>query len=200
MSQNSRISALTFRLPYFQSLFPNFRKKEWPECYRNPYSSAAVPVSTTALFIKAGAFRDRLGLLFFTSPRRQQNGGTHPLHTSTEMHPRLAPFPPGLLLLGPSASHGSKRVSDFIDRLTNQLTPDEYLSLTTGRGWPCASFLFSDGEYTDVKLKHPEQEEEEEEVKACSPFTSSSSSERLINEMLVGCCTDTVSVILGLDS
>ncbi|KAK8619947.1 hypothetical protein V6N13_066442 [Hibiscus sabdariffa] len=79
--------------------------------------------------------------------------------------PDWLPFLPGSSFWVPLPRHGSKRVSDFIDRLTNQLTPDEYLSLTTGRGWPCASFLFSDGEYTDVKLKHPEQEEEEEEVK-----------------------------------
>ncbi|GMI84211.1 hypothetical protein like AT2G19180 [Hibiscus trionum] len=81
--------------------------------------------------------------------------------------PDWLPFLPGSSFWVPLPHRGSKPVSHFIDQLTNQLTPDEYLSLTTGRGWPCASFFVSDGEYTDAKLKNPEQEEEddEEEVK-----------------------------------
>lgn len=67
--------------------------------------------------------------------------------------PDWLPFLPGSSFWVPLPSHGSKRVSDFIEIFTNQLTPDEHLSLTTGRGWPCLPFLIQDGE-------HPEQEEE----------------------------------------
>ncbi|XVF19023.1 hypothetical protein REPUB_Repub11eG0074800 [Reevesia pubescens] len=82
--------------------------------------------------------------------------------------PDWLPFLPGSSFWVPLPRHGSKRVSDFIEQLSNQLTPDEYLSLITGRGWPCVSFFFPDGEYAsmdlDVKLKFPEQEEGELKV------------------------------------
>ncbi|MBA0817106.1 hypothetical protein Gohar_001694 [Gossypium harknessii] len=83
--------------------------------------------------------------------------------------PDWLPFLPGSSFWVPLPRQGSKRVSDFMDQLTNQLTPDEYLSLTTGRGWPCVNFFFSDGHYTDVtsmdvELKFPEQEEGEVKV------------------------------------
>ncbi|KAE8677182.1 ENTH/ANTH/VHS superfamily protein [Hibiscus syriacus] len=94
--------------------------------------------------------------------------------------PDWLPFFPGSSFWVPLPRHGSKRVSDIIDQLTNQLTPDEYLSLTTGRGWPCSSFFVSDGEHTDVssmdvKLKNPEQQEEEEEVEISSDSDGESS-------------------------
>ncbi|MBA0786285.1 hypothetical protein Gotri_026476 [Gossypium trilobum] len=83
--------------------------------------------------------------------------------------PDWLPFLPGSSFWVPLPRQGSKRVSNFMDQLTNQLTPDEYLSLTTGRGWPCVNFFVSDGHYTDVtsmdvELKFPEQEEGEVKV------------------------------------
>ncbi|XVF47622.1 hypothetical protein PTKIN_Ptkin03bG0124800 [Pterospermum kingtungense] len=72
--------------------------------------------------------------------------------------PDWLPFLPGSSFWVPLPSHGSNRVSDFIDLLTNQLTPDEYLSLTTGRGWPCLPFFLQDGAVNFL-------EQEEGEVK-----------------------------------
>ncbi|XP_022730412.1 uncharacterized protein LOC111285305 [Durio zibethinus] len=78
--------------------------------------------------------------------------------------PDWLPFLPGSSFWVPLPRHGSKRVSDFIEQLTNQLTHDEYLSLTTGRGWPCISFFDGDVASMDVKVKFPEQEEGEVKV------------------------------------
>ncbi|XVE71889.1 hypothetical protein DITRI_Ditri10aG0187900 [Diplodiscus trichospermus] len=55
--------------------------------------------------------------------------------------PDWLPFLPGSSFWVPLPCHGSKRVSDFVEQLTNQLTPEEYLSLTTDRGWPCSYFF-----------------------------------------------------------
>ncbi|XWS70993.1 hypothetical protein CRYUN_Cryun03dG0098500 [Craigia yunnanensis] len=82
--------------------------------------------------------------------------------------PDWLPFLPGSSFWVPLPRHGSKRISDFIEQLTNQLTHDEYLSLTTGRGWPCVSFFVPDGDHADVASMDTNvifSEQEEGEVK-----------------------------------
>ncbi|XVE71887.1 hypothetical protein DITRI_Ditri10aG0187900 [Diplodiscus trichospermus] len=83
--------------------------------------------------------------------------------------PDWLPFLPGSSFWVPLPCHGSKRVSDFVEQLTNQLTPEEYLSLTTDRGWPCSYFFALDGNCADVasmdaNVEFPEQQEGEVKV------------------------------------
>ncbi|EOY32031.1 hypothetical protein QUC31_019576 [Theobroma cacao] len=88
------------------------------------------------------------------------------VHKST---PNWLPFLPDSSFWVPLPPKGSKRVADVIEQLSNQLTREESLSLTTGRGWPCLSFFIRDGEYADVarmdvKVEFPQQAEGEVKV------------------------------------
>ncbi|OMO61135.1 hypothetical protein CCACVL1_23723 [Corchorus capsularis] len=83
--------------------------------------------------------------------------------------PLWLPFLPGSSFWVPLPAHGSKRVSNFIEKLTNQLSAEESLSLTTGRGWPSSSFFIPDGDSedvagVDVEVKFSEPEEGEVKV------------------------------------
>ncbi|XP_021276439.1 uncharacterized protein LOC110410862 [Herrania umbratica] len=83
--------------------------------------------------------------------------------------PDWLPFLPGSSFWVPLPPKGSKRVADVIEQLSNQLTREEFLSLTTGRGWPCFSFFIRAGEYADVaimdvKVEFPQQAEGEVKV------------------------------------
>ncbi|XP_044471052.1 uncharacterized protein LOC123200033 isoform X2 [Mangifera indica] len=66
--------------------------------------------------------------------------------------PDWLPFMPGWSFWVPPPRRPNTIV-DWMSKLSNQLTEEEMLSLTTVRGWPCSSFLLEDVVKMDAKVE-----------------------------------------------
>lgn len=64
------------------------------------------------------------------------------VHNST---PDWLPFSPGSSFWVPPHQNTAAKIANLVDKVTNPLTEEESLSLSSPNGWPCSSFFISPG-------------------------------------------------------
>ncbi|XP_028774150.1 uncharacterized protein LOC114731189 [Neltuma alba] len=75
--------------------------------------------------------------------------------------PDWLPFVPGSSFWVPPRASSPGNVVDLVEKLTNDLSDEEYMSITSLRGWPCSNFFIKENESAhmdaDVELSGPEE-------------------------------------------
>ncbi|KAK4257731.1 hypothetical protein QN277_007284 [Acacia crassicarpa] len=76
--------------------------------------------------------------------------------------PDWLPFVPGSSFWVPPRASSPGYVVDLVQKLTNDLSDEEYMSITSLRGWPCSNFFIKEENESahvdaDVELNGPEE-------------------------------------------